>query len=659
MIKQYILVIFLFFSSNLFAQQYRWNLTAGGGIEWSIGKHTAKHLDHVEMSGRQVSVIVTYGIDSLRHAVIHKSVIFPMLRIIPNDTRGNLQRDFKQPIMQVMINGRAVTESPVAFSFNGILHMVSTAGEGITIEHNIFPSFDKAAVIEQCIISNKGKQPVDISVPKWDHKDTTDATKGVYGAYALENKLYGAGKAKLLPGGKYTYSVIVSGYKVCEQPYYYSANYEYLKRMDFLKELNHELVLKTPDDTLNAMFNFSKIRASESIYDTKNGLMHSPGGGSYYAAIWANDEAEYVNPFFPFLGNGAGNESAMNAFRLFAGYMNKDFKPIPSSIIAEGNGFWAGAGDRGDQAMIAYGASRFALAYGDVSEAEKLWPLINWCFEYLEKKKTPDGVIASDADELEGRFPAGKVNLSTNVLTYGAMISASHLAAALGKNEVALDLKQRATKLKVAIGKYFGGNVQGFNTYKYYEGNTKLRSWIGLPLVMGIFDRKQETLKALYSQFLWTKDGMLTESGSTTYWDRALLYALRGSFYAGATDSTLKYLKYYSGKRLLGEHVPYAIEAWPEGDQRQLSAESGLYCRCITEGLFGLQPTGFNSFSISPYLPKGWNEMELEHVKAFNSDFTIRVLRDEKGGKKIIIKESTGKIKTYSFNNKIPVDITL
>jgi len=659
MIKRYIVVIFLFCSSGLFAQQYRWNLSANGKIDWTLGKHTAKHLDHVEMSGRLVSMIVTYGIDSLQHAVIHKSVVFPMLRTIPNDTRGSLHSDFEQSITPIMVNGSTITESPVLFSFNGILHMVSTAGEGVSIEHHIFPSFDKAAVIEQCVISNKGRQAVEISVANWDHKDTTDAAKGVYGAYVLESKLYGGGKASLLPGDTYTYSVVISGYKICEQSYYYSAGYEYLKRMDFLKELSHELVLKTPDDTLNSMFNFSKIRASESIYDTKNGLMHGPGGGSYYAAIWANDEAEYVNPFFPFLGNGAGIESAMNAFRLFAGYMNNAFNPIPSSITAEGTGFWAGAGDRGDQAMIAYGASRFALAYGDTAEAEKLWPLINWCFQYLEKKKTPEGVIASDADELEGRFPAGKVNLSTNVLAYGAMISAAHLAAALGKGETAQALKQRAEALKLAIDKYFGGKVQGFDTYRYYDGNTTLRSWIGLPLVMGIFDRKQETLKALYSPFLWTKDGMLTESGSTTYWDRALLYALRGSFYAGATDSTLKYLKYYSGKRLLGEHVPYAIEAWPEGDQRQLSAESGLYCRCITEGLFGLQPTGFNSFSISPYLPKGWDEMELEHVKAFNNDFTIHVLKNEKGGEKVIIKESNGKIKTYLFDGKTPVDITL
>ena len=37
-----------------------------------------------------------------------------------------------------------------------------------------------------------------------------------------------------------------------------------------------------------------------------------------------------------------------------------------------------------------------------------------------------------------------------------------------------------------------------------------------------------------------------------------------------------------------GEHVPYPVEAWPEGNQRHLSAESALYCRIFTEGLFGL-----------------------------------------------------------------------
>ena len=96
--------------------------------------------------------------------------------------------------------------------------------------------------------------------------------------------------------------------------------------------------------------------------------------------------------------------------------MNAEYRPIPSSIIAEGDDIWNGAGDRGDAAMIAYGAARYALARGERNEAEELWPLVEWCLEYCRRKLTPEGVVASDTDELEGRFPAGKANLCTSTL---------------------------------------------------------------------------------------------------------------------------------------------------------------------------------------------------------------------------------------------------
>lgn len=78
------------------------------------------------------------------------------------------------------------------------------------------------------------------------------------------------------------------------------------------------LVLDTPDPVINTMFAFAKIRGAESIYDTKGGLMHGPGGESYYAAIWANDQAEYINPFFPYLGYEVGNRSALCSYEHFA-----------------------------------------------------------------------------------------------------------------------------------------------------------------------------------------------------------------------------------------------------------------------------------------------------------------------------------------------------
>ena len=174
--------------------------------------------------------------------------------------------------------------------------------------------------------------------------------------------------------------------------------------------------------------------------------------------------------------------------------------------------------------------------------------------------------------------------------------------------------------------------MEGFRTYRYYDGNDVLRAWICIPLTVGIYDRAEGTADALFSPRLWTENGLLTEAGDKTYWDRSTLYALRGVFACGETDRALEYLRDYSRKRLLGDHVPYPIEAWPEGNQRHLSAESGLYCRIFTEGLFGIRPTGFRSFELTPRLPAGWDRMALRHVRAFGSDFDVVVERDVEAG---------------------------
>jgi cellobiose phosphorylase len=87
-------------------------------------------------------------------------------------------------------------------------------------------------------------------------------------------------------------------------------------------------------------------------------------------------------------------------------------------------------------------------------------------------------------------------------------------------------------------------------------------------------------------------------------------------------------LQYYSGRRLLGDHVPYPVEAYPEGGQRHLSAESGLYCRIYTEGLFGIRPVGLKSFSITPHLPEAWDYMRIIKMHGFNHLYDIDVTRE-------------------------------
>jgi hypothetical protein len=203
-----------------------------------------------------------------------------------------------------------------------------------------------------------------------------------------------------------------------------------------------------------------------------------------------------------------------------------------------------------------------------------------------------------------------------------------------------------AQVMRSNIEKFFGARVEGFDTYRYYEGNDTLRAWICSPLTVGLFERKAGTIAALFSPRLWTADGLASLAGNTTFWDRSTLYALRGVLAAGETEKAMTFLRYYSKRRLLGEHVPYPVEAYPEGNQRHLSAESGLYCRIYTEGLFGMRPVGFNSFECTPRLPDGWNQMALKNMHAFGNVFDIIVNRAGAGKLGITIKNGE-KVKKY------------
>lgn len=653
------LLLLVVYGFPLYAQQNTfWRLEADGSIRWAV-KPGEVHSDHIEMSGKQLSAIVRYGQNATGRPTFSRKLVFPMLRSIPNDTRANLIREFAGSIMDsVMIGDGKAPERLESFSIRGYLRAVSTFGEQARVTRNIFPSTDKPALIESYTVTNLGRTPLNVQIPAIDSNMLTSEKKGVYGAYILNCKAYNSGKQVIAPNGSLRFWVVYSARKQYDEPYYISDRYEWSKRLALVDGLQQKLVLHTPNDTIDRMFAFAKVRAAESIYDTRQGLMHSPGGGEYYAAIWANDQAEYVNPFFAYLGNTEGIESARNSFRVFAGYMNPAYKPIPSSIISEGAGYWNGAGDRGDQAMIGYGAAKFALTNGDTADAETLWPLVEWCNNYLLRQQSPEGVIFSDSDELEGRFPAGKYNLSTNTLAYGSFLYGARLAEALGETAVAAEWRNISGKLKKSIEAYFGATVEGFDTYRYYAGNGKLRSWICLPLVMGIYDRQAGTQAALLSPKLWSPNGLLTASGSATFWDRSTLYAFRGLLKAGATDAVMPYLSYYSGRRLLGEHVPYAIEAWPEGNQRHLSAESGLFCRAIVEGLFGFEPLGFRTFSIKPVLPAKWPAMSLNNIHAFNTQFSITAQRA--AGKYTVTITETGKRpKQVNWDGKRPLTFTL
>ena len=661
--KKIFLVLILLSAVTLLARENRWYINGNHSVQWDTSKGSLPYADHIEMSGLRASVVYYWSVDAEKHFAMDRHLVFPMLRTIPNNTHASWMPRCDVDFLKGMTaNGRRMTEQETkVVTIDGILTTSGTfRGDGIDFElrRKFFPSTSKAAVCEKYVVKNIGGKKATVRVPALHMVRTTNKEDGTRGSYRLvaRTEFQEDFKATLEPGESATFYCSVQAYAASdEQETALDIEKELSDRKAFVEEVAMQnLHFYCPDNTITTLFEMSKIRASESIFQTQNGLMHAPGGESYYAAMWCNDQAEYVNPFFPFLGYDKGNESAMTTWRCYLKLINPEFKFVPWSIICGGDDVY-GPFDRGDAAMLAYGASRYCLERGDKAIAQEVWPLIEWCLEYCHRRLNEHGVVASEGDELEHRLPSGDANLCTSSLYYDALISSAFLADEMGarskeqgaRGKQAATYRKQAATLRQNIDKFFHATVEGYDTYRYYDGNDVLRSWICIPLTMGIYDRAKGTLEAMFSPQLWTENGMLSQSGDKIFWDRSTLYGFRGAFAAGYADKALEYLKKFAAFRLLGEHVPYVVEAWPEGGQRHLSAESGLFCRIITEGLLGFRPTGFNSFTLTPQMPTEWNEYSLVRIHACSdTPFDIYVQRTS-GGKLSVRIEKNGKtIKT-------------
>ncbi len=597
----------------------------GKSIVYSVKENT-EYVNHIEMASFYTAGIISYGADKNGKLKMLRHIVYPTLRCYPNNTSGSLDHNFKG--VNISIANNKGYEKVSDFVFDGILTICSKIDK-LKIKRKLFPATSEKCFIERIILHNTANDNVTVKITDNGKNIITPARYGnnreryQLFTYISNNTIeLGANEECII-------NIAYCGFRLNES---LDLNFdkEESLRLDFINKLDNCMVIKTPDENINLMSRYAKIRSSESIYNTKAGLMHSPGGGNYYAALWTNDQCEYVNPLFGYLGYDIGEKQSINCYEMYRKYVYND-RAIITSIVAEGDDIWHGAKDRGDSAMYAYGLSRFLLTYGDKKLAEQFIELIDKSLEYTISQTNEDGVIASDSDELENRLESGKANLCTSTLAYDALISSAYLHEELNNTEKAEYYKNTAAQLKENILKYFSKNVEGYATFMYCKEEPKLRSWISMPMVVGIFERSKATKDALLSPKLRMAEGLLSASGDKTFWDRSTLYTLRGLFYAGYTTEALELLEKFSTARLLGEHIPYAVEAFPEGNQAQLSAESGLYLRIFTEGILGIRPTGFGKFTITPNLPKTWDTMECNSIKFAGKTIDIKVKRQKSG----------------------------
>lgn len=556
-----------------------------------------------------------------------------------------------KPALQV--NGRPLRwPVPSSVAFDGMLTVTYPESEGIVSTRTVYPSLRNPVVVEEWQLRNVTDKSLTVDISMTGKATTaTEMTALVWTCQGPVStvvepggtvSLAGCLRAQLRDGADTDSAVDVAA--------------EHAARRALAEAAwRGPARLETPEPLLDMAYALQKLHVLESPIETCKGVIVHNGSLTYSPGIWANDPVEYSSPLFPFLGDAELNRACINMYRVWLVQCRQNgIVPFPGSF--EGPGLKLTQRDRGDDAMVLYGLSKFLLFQGDRAAAEEMWPLIGFAAASVLSHTTADGIVASQTDEMEGRYPTGDANLSTSSLAYGGYRMAANLARSLNK-PVAAEFNQRADKLRKSIESFFGAEVEGFRTYRYFKENTVLRGWILLPLAMGITERQDATLDAMVSDKLWPNrmqggDVLAASDRRETEWGRETYYALRVLFKAGRTEAALDFTRRVVKEQIFGAKGPY-----PDEDAIDMLCPGSLYPRVFTEGLFGIVPTGLAAFECTPWLPAEWPRMTLRDVRAFGRAWDLAVEREgelqkvtvNSGGKALFT--ATGPAgKTYHFS---------
>ena len=522
----------------------------------------------------------------------------------------------------LLIGGRpAGFVAPKKADFDGMLILTYPERDGVLAIRTLYPSMTRALVLDEWRLTNTGEKEIQVSVnPGRIERTEGEKVIMIWQSPSVET-------TSLKPGAALTFHASLQARLAGEPDLPENVAAERAARQALVEAAwNGPGRLETPDRDLDTAYALQKFHVLECPIETHRGVITHNGSLTYSPGIWANDPVEYSSPLFPLFGDSALNQAAMNMYRVWLAHCREHgADPFPGSF--EHAALKLTQKGRGDDAMVLYGLSKFLLFQGDRSAAGEMWPLIIFSAESVLQNTRADGVVASQTDEMEDRYPTGDANLSTSSLAYGGYRLAACLARSLGKPEVA-EFDRRADLLRAAIESFFGAEIEGFHTYRYYRENTVLRGWILLPPAMGVTERQDATLDAMVSDRLWPSrmqvgDILAASDRRETEWGRETYYALRVLFKAGRTEQALDLTRRVVKAQIFGPRGPY-----PDEDAIDMLCPGSLYPRVFTEGLFGIVPTGLDSFECTPFLPADWPRMALRDVKAFGSTWDLVVTRE-------------------------------
>ncbi|MBO5958939.1 MAG: hypothetical protein J6Q65_02335, partial [Lentisphaeria bacterium] len=325
-------------------KQY-WQIMDGGkSIRWTVDASTVPHSDHVETAGKETALVIYYGVDRNGAYTQELHCIFPMFRLIPNNTHASLQVNWKDcrgnvandeaknpaasgvtpsgELPYFEASETVLTEYPESFDFTGIMTVRSrTDIPGLSVVREIFPADDAPACFVRFTFRNESGETVYLRTVN-NHGEVL--SRGARGVYLVDCDVADE-NLEIAPGCECRTVLVIQARTADDEKRIFDPENELAGRAGRIAELTAPVELETGITELDTAFRFCKLRTGESIFRTRGGVMHAPGGESYYAATWCNDQVEYAGPWFAWTGDALALEASYNAYRHYMPFMGPDY----------------------------------------------------------------------------------------------------------------------------------------------------------------------------------------------------------------------------------------------------------------------------------------------------------------------------------------------
>jgi len=234
----------------------RWILGQDMTTVWPVT--TDLHLPHgdfIEQGGLRCGQVVEYHIDRDRLLSMKRGVVWPCLRIIPNDTTGSLTRHYgSEAEPAVSVDGAPL--GPVVVErvlLDGTLTILGRAGADLAVTRCTFPSPERRCAIDRWTLRNTGTMSRTVTVAPLALRQDMP---GPYGTNHSEVTCNAPTSTALAPGQELSFAVLFRAWLDGEGADAVDAAADEAGRRGHVAALQRDLRLETPVPEFDRAFAF-------------------------------------------------------------------------------------------------------------------------------------------------------------------------------------------------------------------------------------------------------------------------------------------------------------------------------------------------------------------------------------------------------------------